>query len=293
MPMIVDPGAPLVEPPARVTSPDGYLAAVVDEQWAGVVLSYDASDLGDADDIRKVRIVRQDPGGVAVPVRSADLAWALGGVGTAYDHEAPVGEAVVYTATPVYADGSTGPTSSLAVTVPAPTPGEVRDVWLKSLDNPSLSLRAVIVGRPEATAAGRQDVADIPGSPYRVVAYDEHAAEAYTLTIDVPPQAVEQVRELLRSGVLLLQTRPGYVTMPDAFHVPADITGPISTGRLGSSGGYQFSWAVEPVARPDTADAPLRIPGWSWDHVAQQFATWDAVAAAFTSWASLSTNGVT
>ncbi|MGW7473654.1 hypothetical protein ACWGIT_18925 [Streptomyces cyaneofuscatus] len=471
MPMIVDPGAPLVEPPARVTSPDGYLAAVVDELWAGVVLAYNAdtppsarnlalnpsievdlsntaqyagstrerittdsrygaacvkhtatsgtsglqylceaipagtpirvsawvkvpgtgsniffsfrdsttthgtatagtpsvtgqwvrmtatytvpagktvdriavaytapsgtvwySDammietgtggpseyvdgslpggqwegaahaspsvrvtaLPNTANVRQVRIVRQDPGArEPVPVRSADPAWALGGVGTAYDHEAPLGVAVIYTATPVYADGTTGPTSSLAVTVPAPVPGEVRDVWLKGLDNPSLSLRAVIVGRPEAQAAGRQDVADVPGSPYRVVAYDEHAAEAYTLTIDVPPGAVEQVRKLLRSGVLLLQTRPGYVTLPDAFHVPADITGPISTGRLGSSGGYQFSWAVEPVARPDTGGAPLRIPGWSWDHVATQFATWDALPAAFTSWASLSTNGVT
>lgn len=244
--------------------------------------------------IRHVRIVRQDPGAaVPVPVRSADPAWAIGGVGTAYDHEAPLGVAVVYTATPVYADGSTGASSSLAVTVPAPLPGQARDVWLKSLDAPGLSLRAVIVGRPEASAAGRQDVAEVPGSPYRVVAYDEHAAETYTLTVDVPPDAVEQVRALLRSGVLLLQTRPGYVTLPDAYHVPADITGPISTGRLGSSGGYQFSWAVEPVARPDTAGQPMRMPAWSYDALAGRFATSDAAVASYSTWASLSTDGVT
>ncbi|MFG3140755.1 hypothetical protein ACGFZA_31690 [Streptomyces sp. NPDC048211] len=294
MPMIVDPAAPLIEVPARVTSPDGYLAAIVDPVWAGVVLSYDASALADAGNIRQVRIVRQDPGGRApLPVRSADPAWAIGAVGTAYDHEAPLGVAVIYTATPVYADSTTGPSSALAVTVPAPVPGELRDVWLKSLDEPTLSLRAVIVGKPEPAAAGRQDVATVPGSPYRVVSYDEHAAEAYTLTIDVPPDAVDRVRRLLRSGVLLLQTRPEYVTLPDAFHVPADITGPLSTGRLGASGGYQFSWAVEPVARPDTTGAPMRIPGWSWDDVAERFATWDAVAASFSTWASLSTNGIT
>lgn len=294
MPMIVDPAAPLVEVPARVTSPDGYLAAIVDPVWAGVVLAYDASGLAGAEEIRYVSVVRQDPGGLApLPVRSGSPAWAIGGVGTAYDHEAPLGVAVVYTAVPLYADGTTGPASSLAVTVPAPAPSDPRDVWLKGLDAPSLSLRAVIVGKPEPSAVGRQDVAEVPGSPYRVVSYDEHAAEAYTLTIDVPPDAVDQVRQLLRSGVLLLQTRPGYVTLPDAFHVPADITGPLSTGRLGSSGGYQLSWAVEPVARPDTTDAPMRIPGWSWDDVAARFASWDAVAASFSSWASLSTNGVT
>lgn len=251
-------------------------------------------DAAAAADIRRVRIMRTDPGGGGpVPVRSADPAWAIGGSGTAYDHEAPLGVAVIYTATPVYANGSTGPSTALAVTVPAPVPGESQDVWLKSVNQPSLSLRAVIVGRQEATAAGRQEVAEVPGSPFRVVAYDEHAAESYTLTVDVPPEAVEQVRLLLRSGVLLLQTRPEYVTLPDAYHVPADITGPISTGRLGSSGGYQFTWAVEPVARPDTAGSPMRIPGWSWDQVADQFAIWDAVAASYSSWASLSTNGVT
>ncbi|MFJ3258500.1 hypothetical protein ACIPK9_37435 [Streptomyces sp. NPDC086771] len=242
--------------------------------------------------IRKVRILRTDPGSAPVPVRSADPAWALGGVGTAYDHEAPLGVPVIYTATPIYADGSVGPATSLSVTVPAPRPGEQRDLWVKSLDQPTLSLRAMIVGRPEPSSIGRQDVADVPGSPYRVVAFDEHAAESYTVTVDVPPEQVDQVRELLRSGVLLAQTRPGYVIMPDAYHVPADITGPTPTGRLGASGGYQFTWVVEPVDRPATAGAPMRMPGWSWDEVAARFGTWDAVAASYSSWASLSTNGV-
>ncbi|MFJ2629652.1 hypothetical protein ACIO6T_41435 [Streptomyces sp. NPDC087532] len=296
MPLIVDPSAPLVEPPARVTSPDRWLAGVVQPEWAGVVLAVDyraGTPLPAASQVRRVRITRTDPGAAGpVPVRSADPAWALGGVGTAYDHEAPLGVPVVYTAVPVYEDGTTGPSSSLAVTVPAPVPGQVRDLWLKSLDQPSLSLRAMIVGRPEPTSTGRQDTADIPGSPYRVVAFDEHAAETYTVTVDVPPEQVDQVRALLRSGVLLAQTRPGYVVMPDAYHVPADITGPTPTGRLGASGGYQFTWTVEPVDRPATADAPMRMPGWSWDEVARRFATWDAVAASYSSWASLSTNGV-
>ncbi|MEW1867049.1 hypothetical protein AB0420_02425 [Streptomyces caelestis] len=265
-------------------------------QWEGAPHaspSVRTTALPGVDDVRQVRIMRQDPGTTGpVPVRSADPAWAIEGVGTAYDHEMPLGVAVVYTATPVYADGSTGPSSSLAVTVPAPEPGEDRDLWIKSLDEPGLSMRAMIVDYQGPTSAARQDTAEVPGSPYVAVAYDEHAAEVVQVVVDVPPEDVNRMRALLRSGVLLAQARPGYY-MPDAHHVPADITGPTRTGKLGSSEGYRFGWTITPVARPDTAEQPLRVPGWSWDTLADRFASWDAVAASYSSWASLSTNGVT
>jgi hypothetical protein len=296
MPMIVDPAAPQITPPDRITSPDGWFAAIVDPLWAGVVLSVDytaGTALPGAGDVMRTRIVRQvSAGAEPVAVRSGDTAWAVEGVGTAYDHESPLGVGVVYTATPIYADGSTGPSSNLAVTVPAPEPGEDRDLWIKSLDEPGLSMRAMVVDWSGPTSAARQDTADVAGSPYVAVAYDEHAAEAVQVVVDVPPEDVDRMRELLRSGVLLAQARPGYL-FPDAFHVPADITGPTPTGKLGSSEGYRFGWTIEPVARPDTAEQPMRLPSWSWDKVAEQFATWDAVAASYPSWASLSTNGVT
>lgn len=295
MPMIVDPAAPQITPPERITSPDGWLAAIVDEQWAGVVLSVDytaGTPLPSAANVRRVRITRTDPNAAPVPVRSADPAWAIEGVGTAYDAEAPLGVGVVYTATPIYADGSTGPSSSLAVTVPAPEPGDERDLWIKSVDEPGLSMRAMVVDWSGGTSTARQDTAEIAGSPYVAVAYDEHAAETYSVVVDVPPEDVDRMRELLRSGVLLAQARPGYL-FPDAFHVPGDISGPTPTGKLGSSEGYRFGWTIAPVARPGTAEQPLRLPSWSWDTVAEQFSTWDAVAASYSSWASLSTNGVT
>jgi hypothetical protein len=296
MPMIVDPSAPHVTPPERITSPDGWFAAVVDELWAGVVLSVDytaGTPLAGAANVMQVRIVRQDPGAAEpVPVRSADTAWAVEGVGTAYDAEAPLGVAVVYTATAIYADGSTGPTSSLAVTVPAPAAGDERDLWVKSLDEPGLSMRVMVVDWSGGTSTARQDTADIAGSPYIAVAYDTASAESYQVTVDVPPEDVDRMRDLLRSGVLLAQARPGYY-FPDAFHVPGDITGPTPTGKLGSSEGYRFGWTITPVARPDTIGQPMRLPAWSWDALAEQFATWDAVAASYSSWASLSTNGVT
>ncbi|MFJ2702970.1 hypothetical protein ACIO3R_07195 [Streptomyces sp. NPDC087428] len=242
--------------------------------------------------IRKVRIMRTDPGAAPVPVRSADPAWAIGGVGTAYDHEAPLGVAVVYTGTPIYEDGTTGPQTMLAVTVPAPAPGQRKDLWIKSLDVPGLSTRVMVTSWGEKASAGRQSSADVQGAVYRALAYDVHGAETAQVSIDVPPEAVERVRELLRSGILLAQVRPGYLT-PDAYFVPGDITGPTPTGRLGSSGGYGFTFTVEPLARPATADQPMRLPNWSWDTLAATVPTWDAVAASYASWASLSTNGVT
>ena len=295
MPMIVDPAAPHIAPPVRVTSPDGWLAAVVDELWAGVVLAVDytaGTALPNAGNVLQVRITRTDPGADPVPVRSADAAWAIEGVGTAYDHEAPLDVAVVYTATPVYADGSTGPSSSLAVTVPAPEAGDDRDLWVKSLDEPGLSMRAMVVDWSGATSAARQDTADVAGSPYVAVAYDEHAAETVQVTVDVPPEDVDRMRELLRSGVLLAQARPGYY-FPDSYHVPGDISGPTPTGNLGSSEGYRFGWTITPIERPATAGQPLMMPGWSYDALADRFGTYDAVAASYASYASLSTNGVT
>ncbi|GAA2971341.1 hypothetical protein [Streptomyces enissocaesilis] len=295
MPMIVNPQAPQVTPPARVTSPDQWLAAIVDKAWAGVVLSVNytaGAPLANAVNVRKVRLTRTNPSGELVQVRSGDPAWAIEGVGAGYDHEAPLGVPVIYTATPIYADGSTGPSSSLSVTVPAPQQGENRDLWIKSIDNPGLSLRCMIIGRPAPSSAGRQDTTDIAGSPYPALAYDTHGAEVYQVTVDVPPERVDQLRALLRSGLLLSQVRPGYL-WPDAFFVPGDITGPTPTGHLGTSSGYQFSFTIQPLERPATTDQPLRIPGWSWDELARRFGTWDAVAASYSSWASLSTNGIT
>lgn len=292
--MIVYPGAPPVTAPEEVTSPEGWLTAVIDPAWAGVYLAvdYTAGDtpLDDVADVLKVRITRADPGTDApVPVRSADLAWAVEGVGAAYDHEAPLGVAVVYTATPQYADGAWGETTALGLTVPAPSAGQHRDLWIKSLDLPGLSLRAMIVDPQGTSSAGRQETASRSGSPYTAVAYDTAAAPARQVTLDIPPEQVPQMRELLRSGVLLAQVRPGYL-WPDQYFVPNDV-GEKPSGRLGSSNGFQFTFDVVPVERPATEGQPMRAPGWSYGILAAQVVTYDAVAAGYGSYLELATNG--
>ncbi|MGV4890417.1 hypothetical protein ACSR0Z_28135 [Streptomyces viridosporus] len=294
MPMIVDPSAPQITPPTTITSPDGWLTAVVDDQWAGVYLGVDylagSSPLPGAGQVVKARITRQDPGGgPPVPVRSGDLAWALDGVGQAYDHEAPLGVAVAYTATPQYADGTWGPSSSLGLVVPAPAPAQTKDLWLKSVEEPGLSMRVMYGPAQGTTSAARQDTADRTGTPYMAVAYDTAAAPAEAVQVDVLADQIEQFRRLIRSGVLLAQVRPGY-RIPDRYFVPGEV-GETPTGKLGSTGGYTVTFSIEPIERPATAGQPMRAPGWSYDAMAAAFATYDAVTASYSSYVALATNG--
>ncbi|MFE9937396.1 hypothetical protein [Streptomyces hirsutus] len=293
MPMIVNPAAPQISPPTTVTSPDGWLTAALDATWAGVWLAVDytagGTPLAAAGDVRKVLITRTDPGAAPVPVRSADLAWAVEGVGQAYDHEAPLGAGVVYTATPLFKDGRWGAPSSLGLIVPAPEPAQAKDLWLKSLDEPGLSMR-VMLGPPQGTtSAGRQDTASRSGSPYTAVAYDTPAAPAETVKVDVLAEDIDQFRRLIRSGVVLAQVRPGY-RIPDRYFVPGDVS-ETPTGKLGITGGYAVVFDIVPIERPATAGQPMAAPGWSYDRLAEQFATYDAVGASYSSYLSVATNG--
>lgn len=242
------------------------------------------------DSILKVRIVRQDPGGGdPVPVRSGDPAWALGGVGSAYDHEAPLGVAVIYTATPIYSDGATGTPSSLAVTAPAPKRGP-GDVWIKSLDEPGISARVTVTQWPALTWNARIDTADISGSQFPAASQDVYGAPASSITIDAESAAIETVQRLLTTpGVLLVQTRPDY-HRPDQYVLVGSVQQQINSTPTEPR---TYTADLTQVGRPDTAGQPMRIPGWSWDELARTFATWDAVEASYESWQSVATNGIT
>ncbi|MFT2014586.1 hypothetical protein ACMA1D_01875 [Streptomyces sp. 796.1] len=290
MPLIVDPLAPPVVPPTPAVSPDGWLTAVVDPVYAGVVLGVDytaGTPLAGAADVRKIRITRLDPGAAGgAPVRSADSAWAVGGVGVAYDHEAPLGVAVAFSVTPTFADGSTGPASSVSVTVPAPT--APADVWIKSIDTPDLAARVTVTAWPSLAWAARIDQADIAGSAFPVTSQDVYSAAASDITIDADGPAIEVIRRLLTTpGVRLIQTVAGY-HRPDMYVLLSDPAEGIDTTP---DGARTFTAGVVQVARPSTAGQPLRMPGWSFDVVAGQYATFDAVAAAFSTFAALATNG--
>jgi hypothetical protein len=291
MPMIVDPDAPPITPPETVTSPDSWLTAVVDTTWAGVVLAVDynaGTPLADVEDVRRVLITRQDPGASApVPVRGANLAWALEGTGQAYDHEAPLGVGVTYIARPQFVDGSWGPESSLGIQVPAPPP--VADVWLKSLDLPGTSARVTVTAWPQLAWSARIDQAVVAGSPYPAAGQDVYGAAASDITLDAEGDAIETVRTLLTTpGVRLIQTQPDYYR-PDMYVLLSD---PGESVDGGPDGSRTFTAGVVQVERPDTAGQSMRMPEWSYDVLAGAYASYDAAEAAYSTFTSLATNGI-
>jgi hypothetical protein len=214
------------------------------------------------------------------------LAWAVAGVGEGYDHEAPLGVGVTYTACPQYADGTWGPTSSLGIELPSPSP--VADVWIKSLDEPGTSARVTVTGWPQLSWEARIDQAAVAGSAYPAAAQDVYTAATSEITLDAEGSAIEAVRALLTTpGVRLLQTRPGY-RRPDMFVLFAN---PAEALDAGPDGARTFTASVVQVDRPDTLGQRTRMPGWSYDQVAAQFASYDAVEAGYTTYQSLALDG--
>jgi hypothetical protein len=162
-------------------------------------------------------------------------------------------------------------------------------VWIKSLDDPGLSAR---VRRDRVAVdcqwASRVDSTDVAGSRYPAAAQDVYASAESSIVLDAEDSEIEVVRTLLLTpGVRLIQTRPDY-HRPDQFVMFSSAEESVDTTP---DGARTFTAGVKEVARPDTSGQPLRIPGWSWDALADSFGTWDAVAASYTSWASLSVNG--
>ncbi|WP_326742586.1 hypothetical protein [Streptomyces sp. NBC_01768] len=288
MPMLVDPSAPVVSAPVTATSPDGWLKATLDEGYAGVVLSVTYTGPSNPAAIRQVRITRRNPDGKQLPVRSADPAWAIGGMGRAYDHEAPLGVPVSWTATPIYVDGTTGPSSTVALTVPAPT-WEDADVWLKHVDTPGLSARVVVTEWPTLSYGSRLDMQSAVGNPYPAVTQDVYDGASSEMAFDAIGPNIERVRTMLLSGgVFLVQTGPGN-HRPDQYVVFGDVEENLDDVP---GGGRTFRTSVTEVARPDTVGQPLRMPGWDIDRVAARYATLDAVTASYARVVDLTTDGV-
>ncbi|MFD5504599.1 hypothetical protein ACFWJS_33650 [Streptomyces sp. NPDC127061] len=288
MPMLVDPSAPVVSAPVTATSPDGWLKATLDDGYAGAVLSVNYAAPSNPAAIRQVRITRRNPDGKQLPVRSADPAWAIGGIGRAYDHEAPLGVPVSWTATPIYVDGTTGPSSTVALTVPAPT-WEDADVWLKHVDTPGLSARVVVTEWPMLSYGSRLDMQSAVGNPYPAVTQDVYDGAASEMAFDAIGPNIERVRTMLLSGgVFLVQTGPGN-HRPDQYVVFGDVEEDLDDVP---GGGRTFRTSVTEVARPDTAGQPLRMPGWDIDRVAARFTTLDAVTGSYARVVDLTTDGV-
>ncbi|MFD3517699.1 hypothetical protein [Streptomyces sp. NPDC058657] len=261
MSIILDPDVLPPVPPVEAVSPDGILTVRRDDAHAGVYLIANFSAASTVP--QKVRFVRVGADGIEVPVRGGDLAWSPGGVAVAYDHESPLGLAASWFAYPVSWAGVVGARSAgVSVTVSEPEP--TRDVWIKSITEPGLSLRVRVMAWPTLEYAERQERFDVLGSSAPVMRVDPWSLPTSAAQIETTTLAERlALRELLTVGTtVLVQTRQEY-GREDAYWVP----GKLSEQMAGDAGDPHRTWDVPmtAVARPPTIDTPLRIPGRSYD----------------------------
>lgn len=223
-------------------------------------------------------------------VRSGNDAVAVGGVAYAYDREAPLGVPSTYVATPVWSDGSVGPTSA-PVTVSMPAPLGVNDVWLKSITDSTKAVRAVALSPvTDLTYAARDNFSAVYGSPHAAGSFDvwSSASSEFTFHVDTALER-KALQEVLTSGVVLFQTHPAW-DIEDMYVKAGDVT----RSRYESVNGVHdtaqtLSTSFTQVARPATLDAPKFIPGYSWSVVLSAHASWDHVNNAHENWASVLT----
>ncbi|MFE0887923.1 hypothetical protein ACFW4Q_02610 [Streptomyces rochei] len=257
MGIVIDPSAPLPTPPVESVSPDGILTVRRDDAWGGVYLIADYSAA--VPPPQRVRFVRVGSDGAETPVRGGDLAWAPGGVAVGYDHEAELGVSSAWYAYPVSAAGVVGARSE-GSGMAIPEPDTPRDVWLKPISDPGLSLRVIVTSWPSLDYAERQERFDVLGAAAPVMSVDEWSLASGQMTLLTETlEEREALLELLRSrSVLLAQTRHAY-GRPDAYWLPGGFSEEM-VGRAGDPG-RQWTVAMTQVERPPTVDTPLRIPG--------------------------------
>lgn len=280
MPLIIDPSAGNAPPLVSITSPDGILTAVSIPASGGVYLEADFS--GWATRPTFVRFVR----GADTIVASGNSAVAVAGQAIAYDDHAPLGVASVWRAIGLDVDGATlGESAQAALMVPAPA--APLDLWIKSVFDPDLNLRVMVSEAGERAFEGRLALSSVQGSPFPSGSYDVLSAGTWPISFLTGPETSQsRVLDLLRSGVLLVQTTVDY-DLPDMFCLPASA----SVALLGAPGSGNRLWTLSltEVDRPSVSGFPLVIPGRSYGAVVDGFTSYDAAASALPTYADWTT----
>lgn len=282
MPIVVDPSIGNPTPPTSATSSDGKLTAYLDSAHAGVLLKGDFSTLSTKP--VKIRFYR----GTTL-VRSGDAAWSPGGIGVAYDHEAPLGTSCAWTAVPIFADGTTG-TSSTAATLTTSAMADDVDCWVKPIADPGKAVAfSVHTDQIEISWSARTQSYAVPGRRLPIGTYDKRTPNAPSITLRTKTKAdKDNLNKALDLGPVLVQLRNTASSevaaygIDDFYAIPGDSTERYFLGMFSQLRDIPSTFL--PCDRPPTLDAPLIIPGTSWD---EQFAlapTWNARLSTWATW---------
>lgn len=258
---------------------DNVLTVTTDPAYAGVWLRADFSALNPQP--LQVRFTRA--GGTIV--RSGDPAWAPGGIAYAYDHEAPLGGLSVWTATPIWQDGTVGSDSVSVAVIVDPMNAEV-DCWIKPLANADKALGLQVHNdRIEEAYDGRVATADILGAALPAASWDRRRPSAMSITLRTTTKAQKVLlTSALDEGPVLVQLNPVY-GIDDFYAVPDGSTLRYLRGMWSPVRDVPTSFV--PIARPATIDAPLRWPGKSYAAVSAPFAIYDNRQSAYPTYRSV------
>lgn len=228
--------------------------------------------------LSKIQFVRTNPDGADVLVRSGDPAQAPGGYGIAYDHEAGLGVGVSWYAIPLIGGVEGPPSDAVGLSIPEPQGGPSSPgTWFKSLEDPALSMQIKVHEWRSYSMEGTSQFTRAAGARFSAVAIDELAAP--TSSIIVLAYTLEEEEALLsivNSGVFLTQSKAAYGRR-DAYWV---VTG-FNSERISTLVTNQERYITIPVTqvdRPHTEDIGLRIPGYSYNDLANTYATYSEMA---------------
>lgn len=145
-----------------------------------------------------------------------------GNAATIYDYEAPNGGTRSYRSRALHAYPEGYATSAWTATQTSSWTSD--DVWLKSLESPSLNLTVMTRGQPSATRAGRVGLFQPLGAKYPIAVMDKRSTAAgqfdFICTSDSERDAFEALMDA--PGVILIQTPANIEDWPDRYCAIAD-----------------------------------------------------------------------
>lgn len=255
------------------TGSDNILTVTTDPTYAGVWLKADFSALSPQP--LQVRFTR----GAGVTVRSGDPAWAPGGLAYAYDHEAPLGAASVWTATPIWQDGTVG-SDSVSVAVVVDVMDVAVDCWIKPLGNADKALGLPVYNDSiEEGLSARVTLTAKIGAAYPSASWDRRTPNALSLTLRTTSKTQKTAAlGALDEGPVLVQLNPVF-GVDDFYAVPDSSSLRFVQGEWSALRDIPTSFV--PIARPATIDAPMRWPGKSYAAVSLPLATYAGRTSAY------------
>jgi hypothetical protein len=205
-------------------------------------------------------------------VRGADPAWVVGGIASAYEHEAALGSISSWFVVPELEDGTLlPPTAVVPKSIPDPGGGASDpSTWIKSLESPSSSVHVMIDSWPQFDYNTDAEATRIEGRKNKFVAFDVLSGVETTGSFrTMSRQDADAFMRLVETGgTLLFQTATKYYR-PSFYAVVSSVS------RVDQAHYWQdqITWTVEltEVDRPGTKGSLPSTPGYTF---AERYSTY-------------------